>query len=154
MVVAHLWIEARRRSSRLTVTPLSDPWGLYTEALCRSVCCYSDVFCHDLGSNGDVARVWIREHAIDPEVLDNRSGEVGRSSECKVSSLGYCLGTMTKSDFQEACAFKLCLPPLFAMWSRRSAPGVLMRLCWCRDQPRRRIWIWHQWDLQRRVPQR
>lgn len=66
--IVHLWIELagdgpgslpRRYQTHETYIPT------YYDGLC----CYSDVFCHDLGSDGDVARVWIRDHAIDPEVL-------------------------------------------------------------------------------------
>lgn len=34
--VAHVWIEAGRRSCPLATRPLSDAWGLYTGPLCRS----------------------------------------------------------------------------------------------------------------------
>lgn len=105
---------------------------------------WRDLFCHDLGSDGDVARVWIREHAIDPEALHNGSGEVGRDSECEVRSLGSCLGTMTNSGSKRLVLLNFWLPQLVAIRYWRSALGVLMRLCWRRDQPRRRIIICHQ----------
>lgn len=66
--------------------------GAYIPKNYAGLAVVSDMFCHDLGSDGDIARLWIREHAIDPEVLHNGREEVGRSSECKVRSLGFVLG--------------------------------------------------------------
>lgn len=88
---------------------------LYTEALCRRGYCYRDAVCHALGIDGDVAHVWTREHAIDPEGLQIGWGEVGLCSECKVGGLGSCLGTITNYDSKMLVLLNFWLPPLFAL---------------------------------------